>query len=158
LRQRLARERLYEMIHAAGRLQQRRLPHDLGVAEDEVVPKVRAQDLIERNRVERYQRPVADAVRALETGTPGLVLVGIARRARLHRLGETAEIHQQVLEFLDVGLGQRQVDALGAHALAEHLGDVALQVVHRLAHLPGAAVADMAGVHAVCPAGEDVRL
>ena len=57
-------------------------------------------------------------------------------------LGETAEIHQQVLEFLDVGLGQRQVDALGAHAFAEHLGDVALQIVHRLAHLPGAAVAD----------------
>ena len=73
-------------------------------------------------------------------------------------LGEAAEIHQQVLEFLDVGLGQRQVDPLRAHALAEHLGDVALQIVHRLTHLPGAAVADMAGVHAVCAAGENIRL
>ena len=42
--------------------------------------------------------------------------------------------------------------------LLQQLGDVALQVVHRLAHLPGAAVADMAGVHAVGAAGEDIGL
>ncbi len=35
---------------------------------------------------------------------------------------------------------------------------MALQIVHRLAHLPGAAVADMPGVHAICPAGENIRL
>ena len=35
---------------------------------------------------------------------------------------------------------------------------MALQVVHRLAHLPGAAVADVAGVHEVGAAGEDVGL
>ena len=73
-------------------------------------------------------------------------------------LRQSAEVHQHVLEFFQIGLGQRKIHAGRRHALAQHLGDVALQVVHRLAHLPGAAVADIAGVHAVGAAGEDVGL
>ena len=60
----------HEVVHATDRLQERGLPLDVAVAKNEIVPEIGTQDVVKRERIERHQRPIADAARALEAARP----------------------------------------------------------------------------------------
>src|SRR5262249_27875767 len=152
--ERLAREALHEHIHAARRLEQRGLPGIVAVAEDPVVPDVGAQDLLELERAQRLAVLAGGAGRDLIAGPPLGVLINIG----IADFGEVAEPRQHGLQLPEVLFAERQVEPRLVGAFDEPLGQVALQVVERAAHLVGAAVADAARMHEVGAAREDVGL
>src|SRR6185312_3880052 len=78
-RERLARKTFDEMVHAAGGLEQRGLPGIVAIAKDPVVPHVRAENLLERERAQRLAWLGGRPRRNLVSGPARLVAVGIGR-------------------------------------------------------------------------------